>query len=77
MQTPLKLTSLLPMFAVAAAAAIVIGLLVGALGLRDATLANIARALAVVLALGLLAGDIATAVVGFAARSWAGLDTQR
>lgn len=67
------LRSLLPMFAVAAVAAILVGLLLAALGLRDGVLGQIVRTLAVVLALGVLGSGIAEAVVGYAAHSWAGL----
>jgi type III secretory pathway component EscS len=70
----LVLASLLPLFAIAAAAVVVVGLLSGALGIRDGALGHIVRTLAVVLALGLLAERTATAIVSFTAHSWAGLD---
>jgi type III secretory pathway component EscS len=63
---------LLPLFAIAAATAIVVGLLAGALGIRDGALGQIVRALAVILGLGLFAEQIASATVEFAARSLAG-----
>ena len=68
----LVLTTLLPVFIVAAAAAVMIGLLCAALGIRDAALAQITRALAVVLALALVAEHSAAALVDFAARTWSG-----
>ena len=64
---------LIPLLAVAAVAAILIGLLGGALGVRDAALAQIVRALAVVLALGLLAQGIAASTLEFTSRTWAEL----
>ena len=68
----LVLTTLLPVFIVAATAAVMIGLLCAALGIRDAALAQITRALAVVLALALVAEHSAAAFVDFAARAWSG-----
>jgi type III secretory pathway component EscS len=70
----LVLVSLLPVFAIAAAAVVVIGLIGGALGIRDGALGHIVRTLAIMLALGLLFERTATAIVHFAADSWAGLD---
>lgn len=70
----LVLASLLPVFAVAAVAVIVVGLLGGALGIRDGALGHIVRTLAIVLAIGLVAERTATAVVAFTQDSWAGLD---
>jgi type III secretory pathway component EscS len=70
----LVIASLLPLFAVAAVAVIVVGLLGGALGLRDGALGHIVRTLAIVLALGLVAERTATAIVAFTVHSWAGLD---
>jgi type III secretory pathway component EscS len=69
----LVLASLVPLFAVAAVAVIVVGLLGGALGIRDGALGHIVRTLAIVLALGLVAERTATAVVAFTVHSWAGL----
>lgn len=70
----LVFASLLPLFAVAAAAVVVVGLLGGALGIRDGALGHIVRTLAIVLALGLVAERTATTIVAFTVRSWAGLD---
>jgi type III secretory pathway component EscS len=70
----LLLASLLPLFAIAAVAVIVVGLLGGALGIRDGALGHIVRTLAIVLALGLVAERTATAIVAFTVQSWAGLD---
>jgi type III secretory pathway component EscS len=70
----LVLASLLPLFAVAAVAVVVVGLLGGALGIRDGALGHIVRTLAIVLALGLVAERTATAIVAFTLHSWAGLD---
>lgn len=70
----LAMASLLPLFAVAAVAGVVVGLLGGALGLRDGALGHIVRTLAIVLALGLVAERTATAIVAFTVQSWAGLD---
>lgn len=70
----LVLASLLPVFAVAAVAVIVVGLLGGALGIRDGALGHIVRTLAIVLAIGLVAERTATAIVAFTHDSWAGLD---
>ena len=70
----LVLASLVPLFVVAAVAVVVVGLLGGALGIRDGALGHIVRTLAIVLALGLVAERTATAIVAFAAHSWAGLD---
>jgi type III secretory pathway component EscS len=66
----LVIASVLPLFVIAAAAASMIGLLGGALGIRDAALGQIVRALAVLLALGLVIESVTTATVEFAARSW-------
>jgi type III secretory pathway component EscS len=70
----LVLASLLPLFAVAAVAVVMVGLLGGALGIRDGALGHIVRTLAIVLALGLVVERTATAVVAFTVHSWAGLD---
>lgn len=70
----LVLASLLPVFAIAAAAVVVVGLLGSALGIRDGALGHIVRTLAIVLALGLVAERTATAIVAFTVHSWAGLD---
>ncbi len=69
----LVLASTLPLFAVAALAAVLIGLLGGGLGLRDAALGQIVRALAVLLALGLLVEGIAAGTLAFARERWAAL----
>jgi type III secretory pathway component EscS len=69
----LVLASLVPLFAVAAVAVVVIGLLGGALGIRDGALGHIVRTLALVLALGLVAERTATTIVAFAVRGWSGL----
>jgi type III secretory pathway component EscS len=70
----LVLASVIPLFAVAAVAVVVIGLLGGALGIRDGALGHIVRTLAVVLALGLVAERTATAIVAFTQHSWSELD---
>ena len=62
----LVFASLLPVFAVAAVAAVLIGLIGGALGIRDGALGHIVRTLAVVLVLGLVFERTATAIVAFA-----------
>jgi type III secretory pathway component EscS len=66
----LVIASVLPLFVVAAVAALLIGLLGGSLGIRDAALGQIVRALAVLLAVGLVIESVAGATVEFAARSW-------
>jgi len=66
----LVLSALLPLFAVAAAVAIIVGLLCAALGIRDASLAQITRALAVVLALAAMIEQGAATLVEFAKASW-------
>lgn len=70
----LVIASLLPVFAIAAVAVVLIGLICGALGIRDGALGHIVRTLAIVLALGLVFDRTATAIVAFASDSWAGLD---
>ncbi|PRP91504.1 Bacterial export protein, family 3 [Enhygromyxa salina] len=72
----LVIASLIPLLLVAAAAAILVGLLGAALGIRDAALGQIVRALAIVLALGVLIRGIATSTVEFTARTWAQLGAQ-
>lgn len=66
----LVIASMLPLFVIAAAAALLIGLLGGALGIRDAALGQVVRMLAVLLAAGLVIEQVASATVEFAARSW-------
>ena len=66
----LTLAVLVPVFAVAATVAVLVGLLCAALGIRDPSLAQIARALAVVLALALVSEHSAAALVDFARDSW-------
>lgn len=66
----LTIASMLPLFAIAAAAALVIGLLGGLLGIRDGALGHIARVLAVLLAIGFLIDEIAQSTLDFAAQSW-------
>ena len=66
----LVVASVLPLFVVAAITALIVGVLAGALGIRDAALAQIARSLAVVLALVALAASLASSTTEFAARSW-------
>jgi flagellar biosynthesis protein FliQ len=66
----LVIASVLPLFVIAAVAALLIGLLGAALGIRDAALGQIVRALAVLLAVGLVIESVAGATVEFAARSW-------
>ena len=61
---------LLPAFVIAATAAILVGLLLGLLGLRDNGLGQIVRALALLLALGSFADQIAAELVSFAEHSW-------
>lgn len=73
----LVIASTLPLFAIAAVAALLLGLLGGALGLRDAALGQIVRMLAVLLAVGLLIEGIAVTTVDFAARTWAALGESR
>ncbi len=73
----LVIHALLPLIAVAAAAAVMVGLLGGALGLRDGAFAQIVRALAVLLAIGLLIEALAVANVEFAARTWSSLAEPR
>lgn len=69
----LVIASMLPLFVVAAVSALLIGLLGGSLNLRDAALGQIVRALAVLLAIGLLVEGVAVATVEFAARTWGAL----
>ena len=73
----LVIASTLPLFAIAAAAALLIGLLGGSLGIRDAALGHIVRVLAVLLAIGLVIDMVAQSSVEFAKRSWAQLDGER
>ena len=73
----LVIASTLPLFAIAAAAALLIGLLGGSLGIRDAALGHIVRVLAVLLAIGLVIDMVAQGSVEFAKRSWAQLDGER
>lgn len=70
----LVIASMLPLFAIAAAAALVIGLLGGALGIRDAAFGHIVRVMAVVLGIGLVLDMIAKGTVEFATQTWAQLD---
>jgi type III secretory pathway component EscS len=67
----LVIAGLLPLVAVAAVAAILLGLLCGALGIRDAALGQIVRALAVVLALAVVIQSVAASTLEFASRCWA------
>ncbi|HVI02223.1 MAG TPA: flagellar biosynthetic protein FliQ [Enhygromyxa sp.] len=73
----LVIASTLPLFAIAAAAALLIGLLGGSLSIRDAALGHIVRVLAVLLAIGLVIDMVAQGSVEFAKRSWAQLDGER
>jgi type III secretory pathway component EscS len=66
----LTIAAVIPLFLVAAVAAVILGLLSGALGLRDAALGQIVRALAVILALGVLIEGVAEGCLEFATRSW-------
>ncbi|KIG15771.1 hypothetical protein DB30_05341 [Enhygromyxa salina] len=66
----LVITGVLPLIAVAAVAAILLGLLCGALGIRDAALGQIVRALAVVLALAVVISSVAGSTLEFASRCW-------
>ena len=68
----LALLNLLPLFAVAAATAILVGLLASALGIRDGSVSQIARALAVALTLALVAEQAATQLIDFAGHAWSG-----
>lgn len=68
----LALINLLPLFAVAAATALLVGLLASALGIRDGILGQIARALAVVLTLALIAEQGAAQLIDFAGHAWSG-----
>ena len=67
----LVIVSVLPLFAVAAITAVILGMLAGALGIRDAALGQIARSLAVLAALVAIAASVASSTTQFAARSWA------
>ena len=69
----LVVTALLPLFAVAAGAAIVAGWLGAGLGVRDAALGQCIRALAVIVALGLFGERIAASASAYARASWSGL----
>ena len=66
----LTVVGLAPLWVAAAAVAILVGLLGAALGIRDGALAQIARALAVVVALALLGRGLASATLDFAVHSW-------
>lgn len=70
----LVFASLLPVFAVAAVAVVLVGLIGGALGIRDGALGQIVRTLAIALVLGLVLERTAAGIVAFAVDSWAGLD---
>lgn len=67
----LVIASVLPLLAAAAVAAILLGLSCGALGIRDAALGQIVRALAVVLALAVVIQSVAGSTLEFAGRCWA------
>jgi type III secretory pathway component EscS len=69
----LVLAATLPLFVVAAVAAVLLGLLADALGIRDGALAQIVRALAVVLMIAVIAGDVGEALIGFALERWSSL----
>jgi type III secretory pathway component EscS len=69
----LVIASMLPLFAIAAVAALLVGLLGGSLGIRDAAFGQIVRVLAVLLAVGLVIETVATSTLEFARRSWAQL----
>jgi type III secretory pathway component EscS len=69
----LVIASLTPLFGVAAVAAVLVGLLGGSLGIRDAALGQFVRALALILALGLIVDSVADGCVEFATRAWAGI----
>jgi len=69
----LVIESIVPLIAVAAVTAVLVGLLGGALGIRDAALAQIVRALAVLLAIGVLVEALAVANVAYAERTWSSL----
>lgn len=66
----LVILSVLPLLVIAAAAALLIGLLGDSLGIRDPAFGQIVRGLAVLLAIGLLIDGIASGTVEFAIRSW-------
>jgi type III secretory pathway component EscS len=70
----LVIASTLPLFAIAAAAALLVGLLGGALGIRDMAFGHVVRTLAVLLAIGLVIEVVANSTVEFAARTWTQLD---
>jgi type III secretory pathway component EscS len=70
----LVVASTLPLFAIAAAAALLVGLLAGSLNIRDGAFGHIVRVLAVLLAIGLVIEVVASNTVEFATRSWAQLD---
>lgn len=69
----LVIASLIPLFGVVAIASVLLGLLGGSLGIRDAALGQIVRALALILALGVVIEDVAAGCLEFATRSWGGL----
>jgi type III secretory pathway component EscS len=69
----LVLAATLPLFLVAAVAAVLLGLLADALGIRDGALAQIVRALAVILMIAVIVGDVGEALVGFAVERWSSL----
>lgn len=66
----LVIASVLPLLAAAAVAAILLGLLCGALGIRDAALGQIVRALVVVLALAMVIQSVVGSTLEFASRCW-------
>ena len=66
----LVIACLLPLLATAAGVGLLVAWLTGSLGLRDAAIGQIARALAVVAALGFLLEGMAAAGTDFAVRCW-------
>lgn len=66
----LVIAALIPLLVVAAIVGIGIALLAGHLGLRDAAVAQIARAVAVVAVVALTIEGVAAAAVAYARESW-------
>ncbi|MFV8749217.1 hypothetical protein ACNOYE_01570 [Nannocystaceae bacterium ST9] len=69
----LVLALLLPLFGVAAGAAIVAGWFGAAIGVRDPALGQCLRALAIVAALGVLGEPLAASATEYARRQWSSL----
>ncbi|HLT39497.1 MAG TPA: hypothetical protein VK034_24605 [Enhygromyxa sp.] len=69
----LVIACVLPLLVIAAAAALVVGLLGDSLGVRDPAIGQIIRALAVLLAIGVVIESVAIGTVELATRSWSQL----